>query len=86
MTWEEFNATVVTNETDSAAEYDLRPLGARQVEALELWLENAAKSGDIFGKINVVKTDASVVLSTKARLYLAELQLKQIPIKLVAER
>jgi len=83
MNWNEFNSTVVRNESPEAIELDLRPFGAQQSEAVDFWLEAAMTQGDPFGKAVIVKMDASVILSQTARRCLAALQEKGVTLSVV---
>lgn len=86
MTWEEFDSTVVRRESSDAIELDVRPFGHRQAEAVDFWLGEALKQGDTFGKTVTLKTDASAILSSKARADIGELRAKGILVNFVGER
>lgn len=73
MTLDEFNSTVSRNERPEYTELDMRPFGPQQPDAVDFWLNTALKQGDLFRKIVVLKTDASMVLSPTAGKRLAKL-------------
>jgi hypothetical protein len=84
MDWSQFDATVDRAVHADRIELDLRPFGtaARQIQALEFWLEAALAQGP-FGKTPVLKTDANVVLSDAARYLIVQLQVKGVGVKIV---
>jgi len=86
MNWNEFNNAVVRNESPEVIEFDLRPFGAQQSEALDFWLDAALTQGDSFGKRVIVTTEASVILSQSARTCLTELQQKGVSVSVVGQR
>jgi hypothetical protein len=82
-----FNATVVRNESPGGIELDVRPFGAGQAEAVDCYLEAALTQGDPFDERKVIiKTDASVVLSTNARALISQLQDRGVGVSVVGER
>lgn len=86
MELEEFNSTALREDYPEAIEYDLRPFGPQQAEAVDFYLQLALKQGDPFGKKVLVRTDATVVLSAKARESLAQLQARGVCVGVVGVR
>lgn len=76
---------MIRHEYPNFVQLDLRPLGARQCEAVEFWLEAVLKQVGVFGKKVVMKTDAGVVLSQNSLVCLAKLQRRNISISVSGE-
>jgi hypothetical protein len=85
MNWHEFTSTAIRRDSIDVIEWDLRPIGARQNEALDFFLD-AVQEHDPFGKSFVLKTDASVILSDSARAAIAKLQEKRISVTVLSQR
>ncbi len=91
MDMNEFNNTVVRTEDSGHVYFDLRPLGARQGEAMDSYLHDAVMSIQMgvstFGERQIVLvTDASVVIPDNARTWLASLQASGVSVGVEGRR
>ena len=83
MDWNSFNSIAIRNESADAIEFDLRPFSEQQNEAFEFLLDEMLTQADPFGKFISVKTDASVVLSTKVYANIGKLKEKRVLVHVV---
>jgi hypothetical protein len=91
MDMNEFNSPAIRTEDSGQVYFDLRPFDARQGEAMDSYLHSAVMSVQMgvssFGARQIVLvTDASVVIPSSARTWLASLQASGVSVGVEGRR